>query len=109
MYPGAMPMNAAASKPALSSFISFVNLVLMSAKAAWSERLHAHIGGPGSECTEARREEDTNVPDIDREVECMENVVDDAAGHHQARVDSASYNTTKRVPGGVVEPIPECL
>ncbi len=72
-------------------------------------RSYAHVGGPGGERTEARREEDTNVADVDREVQRVEDAVNDAAGRHQARVDGASYNTSKRVPGSVVKPIPERL
>ena len=78
-------------------------------KATGEREAHAHIGRPGREGTEARREEDANVADVDREVECVKNVVNDAAGGHQARIDGASYNTPKRVPGSVVKPIPERL
>lgn len=39
----------------------------------------------------------------------MEDVVDDTAGSHQTWVDRAAYDTTKRIPGGGVKPVPEFL
>ncbi len=73
------------------------------------EELHLHVGGPGSESTEAWSEEDTNVTDIDRKVQSMQDVVDDATSGHEAGVHSSAHYTSKRIPCCGVKPIPECL
>lgn len=70
---------------------------------------HLHVCRPGGKGAEPWREENTNVADVDREVQRMEDVVDDTAGSHQTRVDRATYDTTKGIPGGGVKPVPEFL
>ena len=70
---------------------------------------NTHVGRPCGEGTETRGEEHANVTNIDREVEGMENVVDDTARGHETRVDGATDYTSQRVPRSVIEPIPERL
>lgn len=36
-------------------------------------------------------------------------MVDDATGNHEAGVESSSSDTTERIPGAVVEPVPEAV
>ena len=48
------------------------------------EHLYAdlHIGRPCSKSTESWSKKDTNISDINREVDPVEDVVDDTAGRH---------------------------
>ena len=43
-------------------------------------------------------------PDVDRDVDEREEVVDRPRGDHESRVDSASYDAAQRVPRPLVEP-----
>ena len=104
-------MNAAARRPELSSFISLVNLAKRVSKQALPRHAHSnvHVRGPCSERAETRGEQYTNVTNVDRKVEGMEDVVNDAACGHQSRVDGTADDTSERVPCGMVEPVPERL
>lgn len=87
-------MNAAARRPALSSFNSFVNLYLdVSRKHPQFHYSDLHICCPSRKRAETGSKEHTNVPDIDREVKCVEYVVDDSAGSHETRVYGSSNYT----------------
>lgn len=70
---------------------------------------NAQIGGIGSQGTEARGEHDTDVTDVDREMERVENVVDDTTRGHETWIDSTTHDTSERVPCRRVEPVPEFL
>jgi len=41
-----------------------------------------HIGGPCGQCAETRCQKYTNVPNVDGEVDCVQEIVNDTAGHH---------------------------
>ena len=69
----------------------------------------SHVSRPSRQRTETRSKKDTDVPDVNREVKGMKNIVDDAASRHQARIDGTSHNATKGIPGGRVKPVPEFL
>lgn len=53
----------------------------------------AHVSGPRSEGTETRSEHDTNVADVNGEVDSMEKAVDDTASGHQTGIDCSSHYT----------------
>ena len=48
--------------------------------------LGQQVGGDGGEAAEYGRQEHAHVPDVHRDVKQVENVVDEARRHHQARV-----------------------
>lgn len=67
------------------------------------------ICGVGGQARESRCEKNADVSNIDGDSEGTESVVDDAAGHHQTRIEGTSGNPTKRMPCSVIEPIPEVV
>ena len=67
------------------------------------------IGGYGRESRERGCEQDADVADINRDCKESKEVVDGAAGDHEARVQGSSGNPTERMPCPVVEPVPELL
>ena len=75
---------------------------------AWS-RDDVHVSRPSGKGAESRCEEDANVSNVDGEVQGLQEVVDDTAGGHQARVDGTADDSPERVPCCWVEPIPEFL
>ena len=48
--------------------------------------LGQQVGGDGGEAAEHGRQEHAHVPDVHRDVEQVEDVVDEARRHHEARV-----------------------
>jgi C4-type Zn-finger protein len=52
-----------------------------------------HVGCPGCEGAEARSKKYTDIPYVDRKVESMQNVVDDAASCHKAGIYRTTDNT----------------
>jgi hypothetical protein len=70
---------------------------------------YAQVRRIGGESAEPRSEQDTNVPDIDREMQRMKKVVDDTTGRHQTGVDGPANDTAQGVPCSRVEPVPEFL
>ena len=71
--------------------------------------LDSHVSRPSSKGTESWCKEDTDVTDIDRKIQGVENVVYDATGGHETWIYGTSYDTSKRIPRGRVKPVPECL
>jgi hypothetical protein len=70
-------------------------------EAGRGRRNHLRRQEIGRECGEAReggREEDANVANVDGHGEGAQEVVDGAARHHQARVESAASDSSERVP-----------
>lgn len=104
-------MKAAARRPALSSFNSFVNLTPSCQKSSrvMSDSINIHVRCPCSEGAEARGKEHTNVPDVDRQVKRVKNAVDDPTGRHKAWIDGTTDDATQGVPCCWVEPVPEFL
>jgi hypothetical protein len=49
---------------------------------------------PGRQPCESGSEHDANVPDVDGEVEVVEDVVDDTRGDHETRVDRTADDST---------------
>ena len=110
--PGTIPMNAAASNPVDSSAISHVNLFARRQHHLPPDRLlkaHPQIRRDRGQPRESGREHDTDIPDIDGEIQPVQDVVDDARGDHEAREDSRSDGPAERVPCCRVEPVPEFL
>ncbi len=71
--------------------------------------MRLHVRRPCSQCAKSGCKEDTNVPNIYWEVQGVKNAVDNTASGHYARVHSPTNDTTQRVPGGGVKPVPEFL
>ena len=71
--------------------------------------MRLHVRCPCSQCAKSGCKENTNVPNIHREVQGVKNVVYNAASSHNAGVHSPTHDTTQGVPGGGVKPIPEFL
>jgi hypothetical protein len=103
-------MNAAANNPVDSSAISQVNLVSLN-QTPNTARNHRdlQVRRDRSQPRERRREHHTHIPDIHGEVQPVQDVVDDARGDHQARVDGPADDSAERVPCCWVEPVPEFL
>lgn len=49
---------------------------------------------PSRQPCESGSEHDADVPDVDGEVEVVENVVDDTGGDHEARIDRTADDST---------------
>lgn len=56
------------------------------------------IHGERCQSGECWRKQNTDVPDVDRNGEESQNMVDHAAGYHQTRVERATSDTSQRVP-----------
>lgn len=67
------------------------------------------VGGEGSEARKGWGKEDTDVSDIDGDRQESKQVVNDTTGNHQAWIESSASDATERVPGPVIEPIPEAV
>jgi hypothetical protein len=65
------------------------------------------IGSDGGKTGESWRKEDADIPDIHRDREGSEGMVNDTTGHHEAGVEGASRDTSQGVPCPVIEPIPK--
>jgi hypothetical protein len=105
-------MKAAARRPALSSFISFVNLSIRECLVLVVSHNHgryAQVCRPSGECAKTRSKEHADIPDIDRKIETVKNIVDNTAGSHETGIYCSSNNTTKRVPCCRVKPVPKFL
>ncbi|SRR5216683_5250091 len=68
-----------------------------------------HVSCPGCEGAETGSKEYADISYINGEVKRMQNVVDDPAGSHEARIYCPANNTAKRVPCSMVKPVPEFL
>ena len=55
----------------------------------------------GCQTGEGRRKHDTDISDVDRDVEEVQGVVDDAGGDHQAWIHCPANDTAERVPCGL--------
>ena len=55
----------------------------------------------GCQTGEGWRKHDADVSDVDRDIEEVQSIVDDARGDHQARIDCSANDTTERVPCGL--------
>lgn len=67
------------------------------------------VSGIGRQAGAGGGQEDTDVANIDGDGEEAEEVVEDTAGDHEARVQSTTGNSTQRVPCSVIEPVPEVV
>ena len=63
------------------------------------------VSDDGCERGEKRSKEHTDVPDLDRDVEEMKDVINQGRCNHQSRIDGSSYNTTQRIPSSIIEPV----
>jgi hypothetical protein len=52
-----------------------------------------HVSCPGRESTEPGGEHYTNIPDVDGEIESVEEVVNNAASRHKPGVDRSTDDT----------------
>ena len=50
-------------------------------------------------------QEDTNISNMNRDVEETEGIMYASWGDHKARVDCATHNTAKRVPCSLIKPV----
>ena len=78
-------------------------------RPARPELLGEQVSRDGRETAEQRRQEDADVPDVGRDVEVGEDVVDGPGRDHQTGVDRSTDDPTERVPGAVVEPVEEVV
>jgi len=62
-----------------------------------------------SQTGETRREEHTDVADVNGHVDPLEEAPDETSGHHETGVDGATDGTSERVPCCWVKPVPELL
>lgn len=94
MYPGTMPINDAARRPAEGSFISQVKLGKV-VKQGISACMYGplQISGERRQRAESRCKHHADIADIDWKMKCMQDIVDNATGRHKPRVDSASDDT----------------
>lgn len=59
-------------------------------------------GGDGGEAAEHRRQEDAHVPDVHGDVQHVEDVVDEAGGHHEAGVNLRGGERGKTLQPGMI-------
>ena len=78
-------------------------------RALRPEFLGQEVGGDRRQSREERSQEDTDVSDVNRDVEEAQHVMNGAGGDHQAGVDSPTYDPAQRVPGSLVKPVEEII
>jgi len=69
----------------------------------------SHVSRPCCEGAETGSKEYADISYVDGEVKRVQNVVDDPAGCHEARIYCPANNTAQGVPRSVVKPVPEFL
>lgn len=79
------------------------------AAAVLADLLGEEVGRERREARKGRRELDAHLADVDRDRDEVQRLPDEAACHHEARVQRAADDATEGVPGGRVEPVPEGL
>jgi hypothetical protein len=109
MYPGTIPMNAAASSAAEGVAISSVNLIISLPPLVLYQASDSHVCRPCCQACKAGGQHDTDITDIDGHIDPAQEVPNQARSDHQSGVDCTSDSTSERVPRGWVEPIPEFL
>lgn len=63
----------------------------------------------GGQPRESWCEKHADIADVDGDGEGAEGVVDGPGGHHETGVEGAAGDAPERVPGAVVEPVPEVV
>lgn len=128
MYPGAMPMKAAARRPAAGVAISVVNLYCQrifrqgqgNGRPGWAQSRtpvscsgndlsYSQISSPSSQARKDRRQHDTHIPYIHRHIDHVQEIPNEARGNHEAWIDGSADGAAEGVPCGRVEPVPEFL
>ena len=130
IYPGTMPMNKAAQSPVPSPPLPSAFLpssrpsryVALQGEALACAPSIAYPDALSCQTTESRREHDTDVSNVYRKIEIVQDIVNDSRGHHYAwkrrevrfirlfcsarltRIHCASNDTSERVPCCLVEP-----
>jgi hypothetical protein len=95
-------MKAAASKPALSFFISVVNLPVMLnlSRQKWTGNMHIYV----AHVVKALKPDASNAQISTGKCKAWRKLYD-AAGSHQSRIEGSTNNTTSG-PSRGIEPIP---
>lgn len=75
----------------------------------WRHLIREKVCCEGSQAGESWGEKHADVADVDWDCECAEGVVNGARGDHEAWVERAAGDTAERVPGAVIEPVPEVV
>lgn len=108
MYPGTIPMNAAASRLADGDAISDVKLE-MSPSHRDRLRVDSQVGRDRCQSGKGGSEHYTDISNIHRHVDHSQEAPNETGCDHQTRVDGSSDRSTERIPCGRVKPVPEFL
>lgn len=71
--------------------------------------LGEHIGDDCGERGEKGSQKDTNISDIDGDIQEPHKSVKGGRGYHQPRINSASNNPAQRIPRPIIEPVVEVV